>query len=285
MGYLELYSEGPTLISTSPGGRPRVRIIGVPFDATSTFRPGSRFGPDALRAAYKNLELYLPELGADLEVGSGIEDVGNLRWTASVEVMAQMVERVARESFESGLVPGFLGGEHTLTYAAFKAAPRDCALLVLDAHLDLREEYGDLRLGHATHLRRLVEEVGGDRVVWFGVRAASSEEWGAVEELGLRVWRVDQTNAAALREALSGADRAYVSIDLDVLDPGYAPAVGNPEPGGLAPQGLLELLAAIKGVELVGFDVVELCPPYDRGETAILGARVLAQLLALALQG
>ena len=179
-----------------------------------------------------------------------------------------------------------MGGEHTLTLASFQAMPEDTALLVFDAHFDIREEYGGARVSHATFLRRLIEKIGGDRIMHLGGRAACREEWESLEELSLA--NVPSSTIMLggaerlVKEFLSDKRRVYVSIDLDVLDPAYAPAVGNPEPLGLTTHQLIRLLHSIRGKEVVGFDICEYTPIYDNGATGVVAAKLLADMLSLA---
>jgi len=264
-----------------------VQIIGVPFDSTSTYRTGSRFGPNAIREAFANVEVYSHRLDVDLETLS-VADAGNVRHTASVDQMVRAAGVTVAECLADGYVPAVLGGEHSITYATFGAMPQGTALLLFDAHLDLRDEYSDLRLMHATFLRRLGEARPDLRVIHIGTRAATQEEWRVAQQRGYALLRADQVSDGGreagewLRGALDGLDNIYVSIDLDGLDPAYAPGVANPEAGGLSTRALLECLYALRGKNVVGFDIVELCPQSDpSGITAVAAARFLAELCGI----
>lgn len=283
-------SAAPLVTLTAPGRDADVQLIGLPFDGTSTYRGGSRFGPDAIRAAFWNIEVYSRPLDVDLEELS-LRDRGNVRHTARVEEMLTMGEATVRETVAAGLVPAALGGEHSITLGAFSAMPERTALLIFDAHFDLRDEYDDLTEMHATYLRRLIERRPGLRVVHVGARAATKEEWRFAAEAGVTIITADQVYADAtgndvarrLEAALGGVEGLYVSIDLDGLDPAYAPGVANPEPGGLSSRQLLQCLYALRGTPIRGFDIVELCPQYDpSGITAVAAAKFLAELCGLA---
>jgi len=282
-------SAAPLVTLSAPGQRADVQVIGAPFDGTSTYRTGSRSGPDAVRAAFWNIEVYSRPLDLDLEELS-LEDLGNVRHTARVEEMVAMTEATVRESVAAGYVPAVLGGEHSITYGAFSAMPDDTALLVFDAHLDLRDEYDDLRIMHATYLRRLIERRPGLRVAHIGARAATKDEWRFAAEAGVTIITADQVHAAGeegaarqLEVALEGVASVYVSIDLDGLDPAYAPGVSNPEAGGISSRQLLRYLYALRDTPIRGFDIVELCPQYDpSGITAVVAAKFLAELCGLA---
>ena len=278
-------TPAPLVRATVEGVPADVHILGVPFDGTSTYRPGSRFGPNAMREAFLNVEIYSRLLGVDLETLS-VEDLGNLRHTASVETMVEAVEETVRDVLAAGGVPAVLGGEHTITRASFGAMPPDTALLIVDAHLDLRDSYDDLPLMHATFLRRTLEQRPAARVVHVGTRAATREEWQVATAHGVILIEPDEVAAGDIagrvRDALSGVPGVYVSIDLDGLDPAYAPGVANPEPGGLTSRQVLHCLAALRATEIRGFDVLELAPAYDAGGiTAAAAARFLAELCCL----
>jgi len=283
VGYVDLYLSGRRM--SLGEGEEVAKLIGVPFDSTSSYRPGSRFGPDAIRDAFSNIEVYSPELSVDLE-RLRVDDLGNLKFTSNVEEMLDALGKVVSELVAEGSTVGILGGEHTLTLASFQAMPEDTALLVFDAHFDIREEYGGTRVSHATFLRRLIEKVGGDRIMHLGGRAACREEWESLEELSLA--NVPSSTIMLggaerlVKEFLSDKRRVYVSIDLDVLDPAYAPAVGNPEPLGLTTHQLIRLLHSIRGKEVVGFDICEYTPIYDNGATGVVAAKLLADMLSLA---
>jgi len=283
VGYVDLYLSGRRM--SLGEGEEVAKLIGVPFDSTSSYRPGSRFGPDAIRDAFSNIEVYSPELSVDLE-RLRVDDLGNLKFTSNVEEMLDALGKVVSELVAEGSTVGILGGEHTLTLASFQAMPEDTALLVFDAHFDIREEYGGARVSHATFLRRLIEKIGGDRIMHLGGRAACREEWESLEELSLA--NVPSSTIMLggaerlVKEFLSDKRRVYVSIDLDVLDPAYAPAVGNPEPLGLTTHQLIRLLHSIRGKEVVGFDICEYTPIYDNGATGVVAAKLLADMLSLA---
>ncbi len=286
MGAKELYiASDPLAKLTSNGVDPLVALLGVPFDATSTYRTGTRFGPNAIREAFMNIEIYSRRLGVDLESRS-LDDLGNLNRTGSVQRMSQMVEEVTREIISKGLVPAILGGEHSITNGAFRAVGKNCALVVFDAHFGMRPEFEGLHLSHATFLRRLIEDGVPSKVVHVGARAATKSEWDFVAER--RIDAIDAEMIRHIQEALDEFERSlssfqkiYVSIDLDVVDPGFAPAVANPEANGISPRDLLDFLYILQKKSIVGFDIVELCPSYDNGSTTTLAAKLLLELVCL----
>jgi len=179
-----------------------------------------------------------------------------------------------------------LGGEHTVTYGCVKAL-KDVAVLSFDAHLDMRDEYLGLRLSHATFMRRLIESMGSGRVMEVGVRAVCNEELEFAEKKNVEyITALDVMKnpvskiVKRINEFLLRFDRFYLTVDMDVLDPAYAPAVGNPVPEGLSQTTLLDLLKPVTRHNLAGFDVVEVSPHYDSGVTAIQAAHTIYNILA-----
>lgn len=283
MSYADLYLSKSPLIS-SPDGEPAVSVVGVPFDSTHSYRPGCRFGPDAIRDSFNNIEVFFPELGADLE-SVPVGDMGNLAHTVSSEAMLEMVGRVAAEVSAKRPVL-FFGGEHLITLGSYMAFPESTGYVVFDAHYDLRDSLAGARLSHASYLRRIVEERGAGSILHVGGRARAAEEAEFLEESGIRCITDGQVRGGAgpgmLRDWISGFGSIYASFDIDVLDPGFAPGVGNPEPEGLTPRELFAMVRAMKGARIAGADVVEVCPPQDNGSTAAAAARIAAMVAAMA---
>ncbi|MEM2872598.1 MAG: agmatinase [Nitrososphaerales archaeon] len=286
MSYKDLFLTSEPLITVIKEGiKPIVKIFGVPFDSTVTFRPGARFGPNAIRQAYMNIEVYSLFLDVDLESLS-LLDLGNLKLTNDVDDMVYSVEKVVKELVQEGVTFGILGGEHTLTFGTYLSMPKDTALIIFDAHLDLRDEFAGLKLSHATFLRRLTDKVGTESIIHIGSRAASKDEWKIADKIRLSLISLQtiQTIPNAemlLLDFLKDFENVYVSIDLDVLDPSFAPGVGNPEPDGLSLHKLLEFLYSLKGKRIIGFDIVELTPLYDSGITAVVAAKLMNEIIGL----
>ena len=282
MSYSELYMSKSPLISEP--GEPAVSVVGVPFDSTHSYRPGCRFGPDAIRESFNNIEVFFPELGADVE-SVPVNDMGNLVHTVVAEKMLDMVGKVAAEASARGPAL-FLGGEHLVTLGSYMAFPSSTGYIVFDAHYDLRDSLAGARLSHASYLRRIVEERGADSILHVGGRARSAEEEKFLIESGIKCVTDEQVRAgegpARLRDWLSNFDKIYASFDIDVLDPGFAPGVGNPEPEGVTPRELFGMVRALKDSKIAGADIVELCPPQDNGSTAAAAARIAAMLVAVA---
>lgn len=255
-----------------------VVLLGAPYDGTTSFRPGARFGPDALRDASPGLETYSPALDRDLsEVRYA--DVGNLPIPPG-GAAGPVLEQVAvgtRALLDAGCTPLLLGGEHTLTVGAVGAlAERHPDLLVvqLDAHADLRQDYLGDRLSHACTMRRVLDH--GVNLLQVGIRSGTREEF---EEMRAgRRW----ISPPRLEEALADYAGApvYLTVDLDVFDPGVFPGTGTPEPGGWCWADFAGVLNALAVRQLVGADVVELAPMLDStGCSAVLAAKVVRELI------
>jgi len=293
---LELYvNPSPSCFkgAQSPFTTAKLVVLGVPFDSTSTYRPGSRFAPSAIREASANLESYSWRARLDAE-SVAVHDLGDLAVVhGDVKATLARLERVVAKLSGAGKLPVLIGGEHTVTYGALMGLGRP-ALLCFDAHLDLRDEYPlGVKLSHATVVRRVIEAASSSAVFLVGVRAASGEEVEYAERKGLRKltsWEVEELGvvevARRIREWSASFAKLYVSIDLDVLDPSYAPGVGNPEPEGLKPTTLLELLNLTLDHRVAGLDVVEACPPHDSGGLAsIHAAKILLETAAMLHRG
>ncbi|NTV77438.1 MAG: agmatinase, partial [Methanothrix sp.] len=244
-------------------------VVGLPFDGTASFRSGSRDGPDAIRLASFNFESYDSYYGVDLSE-LAICDLGNMELGAD-PAYAQETIKEGIELLPKRAVAIFLGGEHSITPAIVEGLGRRSGalgVLVLDAHLDLREEYGCTASSHACASRRILEKDVVAGYASIGIRSGSREEFGWAAENNISYFTARQVRGegvdAVLDQALRSlqCDRLYLSIDLDVLDPAYAPAVGNPEPFGLSSwdaKRVIERLAP----RLVGLDINELTPAYD----------------------
>lgn len=263
-------------------------ILGVPFDATSSFRPGAKFAPNAMREASWNFETFHHQHGIDLS-DIAVHDAGNLEDLARVEDMLKEVHTAVDGILDNGSFPIVLGGEHSLTPGVLAAIRerQDFGVVVLDAHMDFRDEYLNLRGSHACATRRSSEIVGPEAIVPIGVRSVSRDE---LEEIGrdfrgrfryIDSHEVRRTGMGpAVRKALRwiGKRRCYLSLDTDALDPAYAPGTGTPEPFGLSSWDVLEAVKLL-APRLVGFDIVEIVPNYDNGNTAALGARIVREVI------
>jgi agmatinase len=260
-------------------------ILGVPLDATSTFRTGSKFAPNAIRVASLNIEGYSFRTKVDVK-DLKIHDLGDLHISRDVDVTLERLALVTQEFVEAEKVPVFLGGEHTITLGAMRSLGENTALVSFDAHLDLRNEYLGLTTSHTTFMRRIKEQVNPSKIVEIGTRAVCIEELDYAKESGIEFLTASQIRDDGIEEtvesldcALADCERIYLTIDLDVLDPAFAPAVQNPEPEGLGTSTLLDLLEVVCSHRVSGFDLVEVAPQYDRGMTAIQAAKIIFEML------
>lgn len=262
-------------------------LFGVPFDSTSSFRPGSRFGPKAMREVSANLETWSWRTGFDYE-NVRLHDLGDVSVVHgdSAETIRR-VEETVEDIKGARKVPVLLGGEHAVSLGAVRAF-KDATVVSFDAHFDLRDEYLSNKLSHACVMRRSSEEVGPGNLVIIGARATYADEMDFVKKGGIRylssldILRSGSQSAAAwARQSLRGAKKVYVSIDIDVLDPAYAPGVGNPEPEGIGTSALLDIVDAVVDDRVVGFDVVEVSPPYDNGSTAAVASKLVFEICSM----
>ncbi|QQG49050.1 MAG: agmatinase [archaeon] len=284
MSYLDLFSAVGPLVGQPNPKEPLLTVFGVPYDGTTSYRPGTRFGPNAIREAFLNVEAYSKALGVDVEKLS-LRDAGNLTKVNDPGEMVDAVSKVTKELFDQGSKFCMLGGEHSLTYGSFRNATKDTGLVVFDAHFDLRDEWEGSKLSHACYLRRLTEVRDPTTVAHVGGRAATKEEWRLSGKLGAVISPSEAATDAGLKKLKafsSGLQKVYVSVDIDGLDPAFAPGTGTPEAGGLTSRELLALVHALRGLEVVGFDIMEVCPPYDNGATAAVAGRIMNELVALA---
>jgi len=261
-------------------------VFGVPFDATSTFRSGARFAPTAIREASLNIETYSFRSEMDVE-DLKIHDAGDLHISGKVDETLRRIELVCRDILESGKTPILIGGEHTITFGATKSIEDEFALVSFDAHLDLRDEYMDEKLCHATFMRRINEEIKPEKIIEVGTRAVCREELNYASKTNnikyitsRRIMRsYPKEISEEIKKFLVGCNKIYITVDMDVLDPAFAPAVQNPEPEGISMSLLLDILLEICDQRLVSFDIVEVTPQYDNGVTAINAAKIIFEVL------
>jgi agmatinase len=261
-------------------------VLGVPFDGTSSYKPGSRFGPSAIREASCNIETFSLRTLEDID-RLKICDIGDLLVTHGnlVETL-RSVERVIAEIVKGNRFPIILGGEHSITYGAVKAMGKDVVVVQFDAHMDLRNEYLGEKWSHACVMRRITEEVGVPHLIEVGVRAPSKEEYQFAKKNGLNFFTSENVNGnlretrERIKKLLDPASRIYLSIDIDCLDPSVAPGVGNPEPEGINITTLLSLIQGIVDSRVRALDVVEVSPPNDpSGITAVGAAKMTFEIL------
>ena len=260
-------------------------ILGVPFDFTSTFRTGARFGPIAIREASQNIETYSFRSNIDAE-GLKIHDLGDLHVTAKIEETLRRLELVVKDVLEAKKTPIIIGGEHTITLGMLRAIGKDAAVLSFDAHLDLRNEYLGQRISHTTFMRRIYEKIRPEKILEVGTRAACKDELEYAKKSHILFFTTQQIRkdgveetAKRINKALKDVKKVYLTIDMDVLDPSFVPAVQNPEPDGLCMRTFLDVLCEICDNRVVAYDVVEVAPHYDSGITAIHAAKTIFEMM------
>jgi len=277
-------TNSPLIINPNDNSEPVAIVFGVPFDSTHSYKPGCRFGPDAIRGTFNNIEIFQPEFGVDLEAVN-INDLGNTKHTVVATEMLQMVENITSELKKQSKQIIILGGEHLITLGSFTCFPKDTGYVVFDAHYDLRDQYADIKLSHAAYLRRIVEKRGSENIVHVGARAFVKEELAFLKEHNITTVSDKEirngNGAKLLKDITSTFDSLYVSIDLDVLDPAFAPGVGNPEAVGISSRELYDLITTLQNKKIVAADIVELNPTYDNGSTVSMAAKMIATIIAM----
>ena len=272
------------ITGSSSDSEPVATVFGIPFDSTHSYKPGCRFGPDVIRDAFNNIEIFHPQFGIDLETVN-IEDLGNTTHTVLASEMIDMIGKITKELVAKKRQLFILGGEHSITYGTYMSFPKETGYVVFDAHYDLRDEYANIKLSHAAYLRRIVEKRGADNILHVGARAFVKEELEFLKEHNIKTISDRQVREGEgpkiLKEFASSFDSMYTSFDLDVLDPAYAPGVGNPEAAGMTSRELFDLIYSLENKKVAGIDIVELNPQYDNGATASIAAKIMSTLIAM----
>ena len=283
-----------------------VAIVGAPFDDAVTHRPGARFGPRAIRQAqYTTGSMHSLQLGIEpFEVLTAV-DAGDANIVpAWIERAHALIYRKVREVAETGAIPIVLGGDHSITWPSATAVatvrrPASIGIVHFDAHADTAPDTWGVLAGHGTPMRRLIESgaVKGSNFVQVGLHGywPSTEVFRWMQAQGMRYHFLHEIEergaeavvATAIQEALDGPDAVYLSLDIDVIDPGLAPGTGTPEPGGMLTREVLRAIRQIvAAVDLAGMDVVEVSPPYDHAEQTAMAANraVMEAISALAVK-
>ncbi len=257
-------------------------LFGAPFDSTTSYRPGTRFGSGAIRRESYGIESYSPYQDKDLYDGA-VMDSGDLELCfGDTKQALDAIQERTEQILLDGKRPFLLGGEHLVTLGAFRAIAKhypEVSIIHFDAHADLREEYLNVKLSHACVLRRCWELIGDGRIFQFGIRSGDREEfrWGKEH---VKTKTFDFEGLETVLEQLKGKP-VYFTLDLDVLDPSVFPGTGTPEPGGVSFEQLRKAAFLVcKTANVVGCDVNELSPHYDpSGISTAVACKIVREML------
>lgn len=266
-----------------------VVLVGVPMDFTCSFRPGTRFGPQKIREVSAGIEEYSVYADGDLAQAS-FYDCGDLDMPfGNIEGSLKLIGESAEEAVKDGKFPLFIGGEHLISVPVIEKVYRkygkDLIVLHFDAHADLRESYIGCRYSHASAIRRLTDFMPGKNIYQFGIRSGTREEFEYAKD-NTNMYKFDVAEPLRQAAASFGDKPVYVTLDIDVVDPAYANGTGTPEPGGITSNEMLRAVSVFKALNLVGFDLVEVSPPYDTSDrTALLAAKIIRDIILMADKG
>jgi guanidinopropionase len=273
-----------------------IALIGVPFDGGVTHRSGARHGPRAVRDQSTLLRRINAATGVAPFATARVRDLGDCWLEFPYELSGALDEIAAyySEVHAAGAVPVSVGGDHSISLAILRgiAAKRPVGMVHIDAHCDTGDDYMGSRFHHGAPFRRAVEQglLDPKRVIQIGIRGTTNDPdmWGFSQASGMRVLGIDEFTdkgwAAAAAEArrIMGSGPTYLSFDIDSLDPAEAPGTGTPEAGGITAREALRLLRALRGIDFIGGDLVEIAPSFDPGTiTAFNGASILFEILCL----
>lgn len=285
MRFDEAYSGKVFIMSRPTVEESDVILYGMPMDWTVSFRPGSRFGPNRIREASLGLEEYSPYVDKHLEEVTYF-DAGDIPLPfGNPKRSLDMIQDYVTKILDQGKFPLGMGGEHLVTWPIIQAVHKkynDMALIHIDAHADLREEYEGEALSHSTPIRKICNLIGPENVYSFGIRSGMREEFQYAKESGMHMAKFDVVKPLKkVLPTLRGRD-VYVTIDIDVLDPAYAPGTGTAEAGGISSKELLEAIHMIadSDINVIGADLVEVAPAYDPSEqTQITASKMIREIL------
>lgn len=268
----------------------RIVAIGVPYDS-SAFQPGARFGPNAIRLASWNLEDYILDLGGEID-GNSIYDAGNIPMQTKFEELIPLIEMDVGDIVCHRRYPIIMGGVHAITPICVRTLRdiyQSLGVVILDAHLDFRNEYLGDEWSHACTVRRISEIIGVENIIMVGVRSACRDEAKDAERMALQYITAEDVNSMGvphtldiLKNFIGTHDTIYLSIDMDVIDPGFAPGVGTPEPYGLNPRDVRKIIEYISSVT-VAMDIVEVLGLNCGGDlaTSMIGAEFIRRFIYL----
>jgi agmatinase len=257
-------------------------VFGAPFDGTTSFRPGTRFGPQAIRNDFYGIESYSPLLNKDLE-DFKLYDAGDLVLPfGNTKNALNMIKEQVSDILNKGKFPFLLGGEHLVSLPAIEsvyAKYENLKIIHLDAHTDLRDDYLGEKYSHATVMRRVWDLVGDEKIYQFGIRSGTKEEFSWSELGHTYINKYDLSGIDTVIEQIKKYP-IYITIDLDVLDPSLFPGTGTPEAGGISYKELEKLFTSISQLNVVGADIVELSPHFDAsGVSTAVACKVLREMI------
>ena len=264
-----------------------IGLFGVPYDGTTSFRPGARFGPATIREVSNGIETYCPQLNLDLEQLNYV-DLGSLKISLEhPEAIIKRVKNATDQIINLGLKPLMLGGEHSITAGAIESLTKhhsDLILLQLDAHADLRETWQGTKHSHACAMRRCLDILPNNRLFQLGIRSGTREEFQELQQTQRLLPFKSGDQAKSLAKALKPIkdNPIYLTLDLDWFDPSVIPGTGTPEPGGYTWHDFSSVINVLSNHQLVGADIVELAPQLDpSGISSIVAAKATRSLIML----
>lgn len=275
-------------------------VLGIPWDASSSFRKGAKRAPNAIRES-TTAKLYNPysEKLVNLTEEWKIFDMGDLSVSnLEPQIIPNRISKTLNQIHDISKKYLFLGGDHLITFFCFKALTdigaineKNIGLIYLDAHPDLYDQYENKLYSHACVIKRIIDKtsIQPKYISLLGIRASTREQDLYIKHYGIKAISRQQLNekgiqwaAENIRNNMNGVEKIYLSLDMDVLDPAFAPGVGNPEPGGLHTTDLVRLIQKIKGMPIFAFDIVEYCPKYDISNiTGYATAKLIKEILAI----
>ncbi len=276
--------EQTYLSAKTPFEKSEIVILGCPYDGSASFRPGARFAPQAIRRASWGIETYSPYFRKDLS-RLLIHDMGDLELPpGEKEFSMGLIQKAIRMILEAKKIPISLGGDHLITLPIIEEIIQsnpELSIIQMDAHTDLREDYLGERLSHSTVMKRVKPLLKKGRLFQIGVRSGTEEEF----EEAAKMNSIVSLGNPSFRSMLAYLKHkpVYITLDLDVFDPGFLPGVGTPEPGGLSFREFISLLKRLRSLRVIGFDLVELTPDYDPSQISSVNASVILREMILAL--
>lgn len=261
----------------------KVVLLGCPYDGSASYRPGARFGPSAIRKASWGIETYSPYMNKDLSRHL-IHDMGDLELPMGEKKTAlDLIRKALRKILSAKKFPILLGGDHLITLPIIEEVLKNhpsLHLIHIDAHTDLRKDYLGESLSHSTVMKKVLDRLGKGRLYQVGIRSGTEEEFILARTMKSLV----PLKEASLKSMVHNLKKkpVYITLDLDVLDPGLFPGIGTPEPGGLTFRELLSIFRILQDLHVIGFDLVELTPDYDPTHISSVTASVILREMILA---